>query len=151
MTEHPSFPATLNWDPAGGTSWAKIAQTQDIGGPSMSRNMEEVSHRDMSDFFMTYIPGMVDGGELSFPLVFDPAFTPHGGSGGTSLFESMSQSPCTIPAWKLDMGLCNGAGTAYWLFDASVSGFNPSAPVQGAHTAEITVKVTGAPTFNYTP
>jgi len=152
MTEFPSFPATVYWDPAGNggsPAWIKIGQTQDLSGPSVSRNSEEVSHRDQTDFIMTYFPGMVDPGEFSFPIVFDPGLTPHGGDGGTSLFESMSVGPCTIPDWKIDMGLCTGSGTAYYLFGGFVTGWNPMTPVQGALTAEVTVKLTNTISFNY--
>jgi len=143
--ENPSYPATLYWDPSGGTSWTKIAQTQDIEGPSASRNGEEIMHRDRGSFFMRYIPGMVDGGELSVTLVWSRTEVPHSGSGGTGLFESMDQGPCTIPQFKFDFGLCSG--TAYYLFDGFVQDYSPAAPVEGAHTADVTIKVDGKPTF----
>ncbi len=148
MTEYPSYPATLYWDPAGGTSWTKIAQTQDFEGPGISRNATEVMHRDRGSFYMRFIPGMVDGGEFTTTLVFDPSEVPHGGSGGTSLFESIDQGPCTIPAFKYDYGLCTG--TLYWIFDGFVSSYTPAGPVEGVHTVEVTIKVDGEPTVYYT-
>ena len=144
MTEHPSYPATIYWDNAGGTSWTKIAQTQDFEGPTISRNMEEIMHRDRGSFYMRYIPGMTDGGEYSTTLVFDPTDSEH-----TDLIANLDSGPCTVPAWKLDLGLCSGEGTAYWLFDGFVSEFSPNSPVEGVHTADITVKIDGEPTFNY--
>jgi hypothetical protein len=151
MAEYPSYPSTLYWDPAGGTSWVKIGQTQDLDGPSTSRNSIEASHRDIDSgsFFKTFFPGMADGGEVSFPIVFDPSLVPHGGSGGTSLYESMTVGPCIKPKFKLDYNICAGGGTFYWIFDGFVTRFSPNAPVEGVHTADVAAKVDGRPVPYY--
>ncbi len=146
MSEFPGFPASISWDITGGTAWAEIGQTQDLTGPSISAGAEEVSHR--GSIWSKFIKGMVDPGEVTFPVVYDASDEQHGGSGGSSLIDSIDDGPCTVPKFKLDYGLCEG--TAYWIFDGFVTGFTPTLPLQGADTAELTIKVTGKPTFYYT-
>lgn len=150
MTHQPSFPASLQWDPSGGTSWvAAFEQVGDIERFAPARNSEEVTDRSQTDYFMDYIPGMVDPGEFNFVYNDDPNYVAYGGSAGTSLYESMSLGPCTIPKWKYDLGLC--LGTAYWIFDGFVIELPQEAPLEGVHNGEATVKLRGHPTYYWTP
>jgi len=150
MTHQPSFSANLQWDPSGGTAWGTaFRQVGDIEGFSPSRNNEEITDRSQTDYFMDYIPTMVDPGELSFVFNDDPNYVEYGGSAGTSLYESMSQGACTVPKWKYNYSLCNG--TAYWIFDGFVTELTHAAPLEGVHNGEVTIKVTGKPTFYWTP
>lgn len=152
MTEFPSYPATLYFDPTGkrgGTgaySWTKVGQTGDIEGPGISRESIEVMHRDLT--YKRYFPGLADGGEVSFSIVWDPNGDNTHGTGGSGMLPSLKTGPCTIPGWKLDLGLCSGTG--YWIFDGFVTDFTPSAPVEGHHSVEITVKVDGEPVLYLT-
>lgn len=146
MTHHPSHGSILEWDPAGGTSYVAIGQVQDISFPNITRGTIDTSTHDID--YRTYMPGLSDGGDLSFTISLDPANSAHVGGGGTGLLGDFDRAGCTIPAWELTLNVCSG--TAVWTFDGFPTGFSGSVGVEGELTADITVKVTGVPTLTTT-
>ena len=142
MTTHPTFPMTLKWDPAGGTSWATIGGTRDIGGPNISRNSADVGDRSMTTYYMEAVPGMMPGSELTFDVTFDPiADTSHNQASGTGLLANFETGGCTLATWQLQLDGCGG--TATWTFAGFMTGFSPTAPLEGAWEAAMTVKISG--------
>ena len=146
MTHHPSFGSVLQWDPAGGTAWSAAGQVKDISGPSISRGTIDVTDHDSSSGYREFLGGLADGGDLSFTLGWDPSDADHQQGAGTGLIGDVEQETCTLPTWKLTVNTCSG--TYYWTFDGFVTAFSPSTPVEGELTADVTVKITGKPTFN---
>ena len=151
MTHHPSFGSILSWDPAGGTSWAALGQVQDITGPSISRGSSEVTDHDSkvsASGFAEFLPEVADGGEVGFALGLDPKNTAHVGGTGTGLLGDFENDGCELAAFKCTLNVCGG--TAIWTWDGFLTGYNPSTPVRGQHTADVTVKVSGKPTLTVT-
>ena len=153
MTRHPSFNASLGFDPAGGTAYTDIAQVGDISGPNISRESIEVPvDHDMPDNYKQFFPGVADGGEVTFALNLDVQDTDHVGASGTGLLGSFEEThdDCELPAWQFQCPAACG-GTATWTFDGFVTGmdFNMGA-VEGSMTADLTIKISGKPTLAVT-
>jgi hypothetical protein len=52
-----------------------IGQVRDISGPGMVEDSVDVTTRENSD--RVYIPGLRDGGELTFDVIYDPNLATH--------------------------------------------------------------------------
>jgi len=125
-----------------------IGQVKDISGPNISRGDIDVSDHDSTSGYREYLPGMADGGDVSFSIGLDTANTAHVGAAGTGLLGSLDTDGCTMPAWQLTLNTCSG--TAIWTFDGYVNGMGFSSPIEGENTADVGVKITGKPALAVT-
>lgn len=148
MTHHPSFGSILKWDPAGGTDYSAVGQVQDISGPTLTRGDVDVSDHDSADGYREYLPGLADGGNVTFTIGFDPEDADHVQGVGTGLIGDLEQSGCTLPTWEYTLATC--AGTAIWTWAAYVNSFTQNSPVEGQHTADVGLKISGKPTLSVT-
>lgn len=140
MAKDQGFLVTLQADFAGGTSYTTIGQVMDINGPEISRDEIEVTTRDSTEYWMEFIKGMKNGGNVTFGVVLDLSLATHG-TAATGLLNDL-QNESTIPAWKL-----NFPQSKVCTFDGFLTAYPPAAPMKDALTADLTVKVTGKPTF----
>jgi hypothetical protein len=129
----------------GGTSYSAVGQVKDISGPNISRGTIDVTDHDSADGYREFLPGLADGGEVSFTIGWDPNEAIHQQIGGTGLLGDFEEDGCNMPAWQLELNTCTG--TAIWTFDGFLTGFSPGAPVEGELTADVGVKVNGKPTL----
>lgn len=120
-------------------TWTKAGQVMDLEGPDFQADMLEATDRD--DTFKTYIYGQVDAGEVTFPINFDPGVTQHGVGAGS--YRHL-QSNATTTAFRITFA---GSTTEKASFDALVSGVSITAPMNEVQTADITLKVSGEPTY----
>jgi hypothetical protein len=120
-----------------------IGQIQDISGPQLSTDTDEITNHDSPDHTEEFIATIKRTGEISFPLVFDPD-----NSGHSALFTACDDRTLDdyIMTYPDETGT-SGDG-ASWDFAAYCTGFEMSAPVDGHLAAEVTLRVTGAPVFN---
>jgi len=118
-----------------------IAAVQDITGPSMSLDTEEVTHHGSPGGWEEVVGTILRSGDVSFDVNLLPGHPTH--STGTGLLRDLRLRtrrnfqlvfPTTIPTT--------------WAFAAFVTGYEPSAPVAGKLSASITLKITGAPTLS---
>lgn len=58
--------------------FATIANVTNISGPSRERESIETTAHDSADQYREYIPGLKDGGEVTFDLNYDPSETTAG-------------------------------------------------------------------------
>jgi predicted secreted protein len=105
-------------------------------GPTISRTTADVTNKDSTNRWREFVTGLVDGGEVSFNIVFNPDATTH----TTLAADLVSQ---TAQAWKI---LTDSDDTL--TFSGYVTGFSLSAPLDGEQSADLTIKVTGAVTFS---
>ena len=152
MTHSPSFGSQLKWDPAGGTAYSPVGQVRDMGFPDLSRGDIDVTDHDDGITggtpYRQFLPGIADGGNLTFAIGFDPSDADHGTAVGTGLLGSFEQDGCTLPAWELTLHVCTG--TAIWTFDGYPNSFSGAIPLEGELTADVGVKVSGKPTLTIT-
>ena len=132
-----SFGTIVHIDLAGG-GLVPIAMLRDITGPSLALGTEDVTPQDATGAWRQFVPTLLDGGEVTFQLDFIPTEDIHDAVGG--LVKDMTDR--TLRDFKVAFP----EGTD-WSFSAYVTGFTPTAPVEGALTADVTLRSSGAMTL----
>lgn len=112
-----------------------IANVQSIGA-SLSLDTEDVTTHDQTTAWEETVGTILRSGEISLDIVYDPGETTH-----AALITAMESK--TLSAF--DLKFTDGT---MWEFNAYVVGFEPSAPVEGALTASVTLKIDGEPTLD---
>lgn len=134
MAEYAAFGTTLGMDISSSTSFTALAQIRDISGPSLAKGTAETTHRNSTGRWRTFVSTLRDGGEITFDLVFDPDDASHALM-LTAFEENNGQNfRVTFP----------DATPATWTFLGEITAFEPSAPMEDALTASVTIKVSGA-------
>ena len=134
MTKYAAYPTLFK---RGSTN---VANVTNIGGPGLGLDTEDVTSLDQTTAWEEHVATILRSGEVSLDLVFDPQSATHTASAGGLLYD-MTQRTAT-QAYSI---LFPNAVT--WTFYAFVTGFEPSAPVDGALTVACKLKLTGAPTL----
>lgn len=111
-----------------------IAEVLDVGGPSMSKATIDATHQKSEEGWKEYLAGLKDGGEVSFQIQFIPTDPTHDPSTGI-ISAYLSDDP---EAFKIQF-----SDLTEWEFNAHVTAFNPSGPVEGKLGAAVTLKLTG--------
>ena len=107
------------------------AEILDVTPPGGSRESIQTSHMGTTDAH-TFTPAkLVDWGELSFDIHFDPATTP----------------PIGLVAETITITFPNSAATT-WAFTGFCTGYESADPLEGKMTGTITVKVSGDVTIS---
>lgn len=116
-----------------------VAQIQDVSGPDLSTDTDEITNHDSPDGVEEFVPTIKRTGEVTFPVVFLPSDPTHDDNTGL------------IDAWQTrsldDYVLEYPSGDA-WVFDAYCTGLSFGAPVDGHLSADVTLRPSGAPGFN---
>lgn len=124
----------------GGTT---IVQVENISGPSISATAIDVSAHDSASDWREFVPGMKDGGEITFDVNWDHSKSSHYSTGilGSNVGAGIAAtaSACII-TW---------AGTAQHTvdFDGFITGVSWNSPLDDKQTASVTIKCTGIPAF----
>lgn len=113
-------------------AFIEIANLGDMTPPSLGRNSIEVTtHNNDIDQF---VQGVLRRGEVTFPINFIPDDGTHDHL--TGLYSSIIGHQ--TDGWQLTFP----DGTD-WIFSGGISNIVPSAPVDGALTANVTIRPTG--------
>ena len=120
----------------GGVAYANV---KGISGPGLRLDTEDVTSHDSTAAWEEVVATILRSGEITLELVYDPANATHKYAAGGLLYDMVSRT-----AIALTLVFPNATT---WSFNAFVTGFEPSAPVDGALTATATLKITGAPTL----
>jgi len=122
----------------GGVAEVETANVKNLGGPSLSVDTEDVTTHDQATAFEELVATIIRSGEVPMDLVFDPAHATHDASTGlTYRLEDKIYS-----FFKLIF-----PDDTEWEFSGYVIGFEPQAPVDGALTAAVKLKITSQPTL----
>jgi hypothetical protein len=140
VAEYAGYQATLEVEL--GAVWTTVAQVRDLSGPALAGDQIEVSHRDSR--FRRYVGGMLDGGEVTFEIVFDPDHASHDPTLADSMYSyaesgEVADFRITFPGV--------GAATTTATFSAFVSNFEINAPLEDGLMADMTLKITGSITW----
>jgi len=113
-----------------------IGQVQSLSGPSMS--VATIDTTDIAGTSKTFIAGMVDGGEISLEVAYDPD------SDDTEYHTEMTTdfAEGTEKAWKITWSDGSFVGA-----QGILTSFSASASIDDKVTASFAIKVTGAVTF----
>ena len=116
-----------------------IVAVRDISGPGWKTNAIDVSTRD--SLARKFLPGMYDAGEITFDIVYDPDTATHAAtaSGLVAL-----QAAGTVSSYVLTL---MDTSPTIITFSGFVTKFDLKTPMDGAMTADVTVKISGIPVF----
>src|SRR5512139_478240 len=120
----------------GGTAetFATIAEVGDIDGPSMSVNTIDMTNHSSPGARMEFKAGLIDSGEISFPINFIPTDDTHDDVVGIQKVMNDRDT------WNWQMVFPD---TSTVTFAAMVTAFGIKAPVAGKLSADVTLKISG--------
>lgn len=139
MTKYAGTGIDLQMDDGQGTK-TSIGQLRDVTGPSLGKNTEDVTTHGSSGNWREIVSTIKTQGEVTFTIVYDPTDSTHDASDGLLSVLDSNESR------EFDLIFPDDSNTT-WTFTAEVTGFEPSGPVDGAFTADITLEPTGQPTL----
>lgn len=140
MAEYTGFAGLFKTQISG--TYTTVAQVRDISGPMMSRDTIEVTSRDSTGQAREYLAGLLENGEVAFDIVYDPDTTTHSASATGGLITLLAAG--TQNNFRVEFA-DSTATTA--TFAGLVTKFEPGMPLNGAQTANVTVKVSGQITW----
>jgi predicted secreted protein len=115
-------------------TFTAIASVTNIQGPGLSRNTIDVTAHDSPDNHMEFIGGLIDPGEVSLDINYDPAVH------DTLVADLEDEDPRNY-----QVVFPNGAT---WAIKAIMTGFEPGAPIDDKLAATAAFKVSGKPTIS---
>jgi predicted secreted protein len=118
-----------------------IAAVTNISGPGLSLDTEDVTSHDSTGAWEEHVATILRSGEVTADIVYDPNDATHKNAAGGLLADLVSRAAQTYSI------VFPSTAAVTWEFSAFVTGFEPSAPVDGALTASVTFKPTGQPTL----
>jgi predicted secreted protein len=110
--------------------WTTIGEQTNITPPSISADAIDATHSESPSGRREFIPGLVDEGEVSFEINYQP--------GAASFATLLGYLRSTVVARVI---FPNGAK---WQFSGILTGVEPEAPVDDKMVASVTFKLTGA-------
>jgi len=121
-----------------GVAGVELAAVTNFDGPELSVDTEDVTTHDSTGAWEEVVATILRSGEMSIDIVYDPAGGTHDATSGLVYrYENKIKS-------FFDFIF---RGTNNWTFAGYITGFSPTAPVGGALTASVTIKIDGVPTL----
>ena len=114
------------------------AQVTNISGPGLSLDTEDVTSHDSTAGWEEVVGTILRSGEITMDIIYDPVDATH-----ADIIDDL-EARTLITTFHLEF---SDAGDTTWDFNAFVTGFEPSIPVDGALTAVVKFKLSGQPTL----
>ena len=121
-----------------GVAYASIASIKSLTGPSLKLDTEDVTSHDSASGWEEVVPTVLREGNVKLDLIYDPAEDSHDATavGGLAYLLKNKYERGYKVVWP---------DTTLWTFPAVVESFEPGAPVDGALTAAVSLKISGRP------
>ena len=103
-----------------------------------TRDAIDISTMDSTNKFREFIPGMLDGGEITLEVNYD------GTAAGTA---NMLAAQLTSSAQAVVVEFNNGGTTSSWSCSAFITGLGHAIPFDDKVTQSVTIKAAGEPTY----
>ena len=130
-------------DGGGPEAFTEVAYVSNISGPSLALDTEDVTTHDQASAFEEVVATILRTGDITLDIFYDPDEGTHDAS--TGLLTDYEAK--TLRNFQIRFPT---TGKVQWSFAAYVTGFNPGAPVGGALTASVSMKISGVPTLDGT-
>jgi predicted secreted protein len=127
----------LEKDTTGAGNWVTVAQCRTISGPSYEGEEIDVTSHDSAGGFREFIRGLIDPGDMTADIIFDPNDQTHTGASG--LIEDLKSGD--IRPWRLQW--TSAAPPQELIFSAFVRSFPITNPVDAELSASLTLRITG--------
>ena len=116
-----------------GSAWVNIAEVNSITGPGMSRNTIDVTSLDSTNGYREFITGFRDGGTVALAMNFTRA-----------TYDQMKDDFESDTMQNYEVVLPDGEKTSVE-FEGLVTELSLGIPADDKITADVTIKVSGAP------
>ncbi len=137
MSKYAGYETLLKVKQAG--TYTAIAQVRDISGPSLQQEATEVTARG-GNMWREYVGGLKNGGDVSLDALFDPALATHGAAAAPGIVYMLNNG--TLGDFQMVF-----SGGVTCTFFALVTAVDPKSPMGDALTADVKLKVSGAPVW----
>jgi len=118
------------------TALTDIAQISSLAGPNLQASTIDVTTHDSVNATREFVSGLIDAGEFTVGLVYDPNVATHLALWNDLVARTSASFALHFPT-LLNMS---------WGFEGYVTGFGPiEAQPDGAVTSTVTIKLSGAP------
>lgn len=134
-----AFGTTLSRD--NGTSFDAIANITSVSGPGLSRDTIDVTAHDSPNAYMEFVGSLIDGGEVSAEINWDPADTSLNASNTTTTLIADLEDTSPV---SYEIAFPDGAKFAAELL---ITGLEFDAPYDDKLAATLSFQVSGKPTF----
>jgi len=111
-----------------------IVQMQDISGPEISRDTEDITNHSSPSQWEEHLPTIKRSGNVTFPLIYIPGNAAH-----EAFFTALDDG-------SLDAYALRAPDNSGWDFSGYVTSLSETYPVAGHLARNATIKVSGAPT-----
>jgi predicted secreted protein len=132
-----AFGTILSIDNGSGV-YTDVAEIKEISGPSLSRNTIDVTNHASASAHKEFIAGLADAGEITLGLSWLPNNTQH-----TQLKADFDAG--TLRNFKITPP--STLTSKIWTAAGIITKFDPQYPIDGAAGLQVTIKVSGKPTF----
>ena len=133
------------FDPASSPpAWVEVAEILNVTAPTLSRDTVDATHSASEEQWREFIPGLRDGGEVTFEMNFIPK-----GVGMAVILSSFNRKTVEQARITFPDGDQNASPptATRWNFGGFITNFAPAAPVDGKMSASVSFKVSGKPQF----
>lgn len=121
------------------TADVSLAQVTNVPPPSMSRDSLDVTSQDSPDFTLEFIPGMVDPGEMSFDINWEP-----GNATDDVLLEMFAEQETRL----FSITFTQVSPNRVCQFRAFLKSYEPSIPTKEAMTNTLSLQRSGPITWS---
>ena len=125
-----------------GTTWLPIASLEDATPPSESKDTIETTNHGSVGGVREFIGGLVDSGEGSLDIQYDPADTGH--------IELRTRAATAFEAPEKYRFVFADTGATIDEFTAVCTGFTPKSELEGKLMASVSFKASGVITHDAT-
>lgn len=122
-------------------AFTTIAEVKGISGPSLSAETADVTTHSSANYWREFLSTVLDPGEVSFSVNFIPTGATHRDAAGGLLNDMKNRTKRNFKVVFSD------TGATTWSFSGFVTEFEPEADLEEALQADVTIKLTGAPTL----
>jgi len=134
MAQHGYNTILARWS---GSAYEDVSEITGLVGPSYSQDTIETSHMATTNEFKTFIGGLKDGGEVTLDCQFDPA-------GGATQHDDLKTD---LEGSAMGLYKITFPDTTTCIFNALVTGWTPTEPLEDKLTLAVTFKVSAKPTW----
>ncbi len=127
-------------DGAGPEVFTTIAEVLDISGPTLTSDLVDITNMDSAGSYEESLPTILRSGEVTFSVNFLPVNVTQSFTAG--LIKDFKDR--TKRNFEL---VFTDSGNTTWTFAGYVTNVTPQAPVAGALTMDVTIKLTDQPTL----
>jgi hypothetical protein len=135
-----AYGITFEYSTDSGSTYTAVGSITDIVPPAVTKETIETTNHGSSGV-RSYIGGLVDFGEVSITVQYDPDGTEH-----NAIRDLAKTANDTVGNYQYKISY-NDAGSSTEVFGGIVTGFEQEAPMDDVLSATFTIKVTGSVTY----